>query len=211
MSRSVYSVILSDGLVRDLDAAAYKKGVSRSTMLEKILSEYLTVETPSTRMESTFSMMQRLIDEWSGLRFINQPSASMAQVLSALVYRYNPTVKYSLELFPSGSDLGVVKVSLRTQNAALIDLMTDFYDFFCGLESEFLGERDHGYEGGKFVRVLKRRREFSAGEEGEAIAFFIKSFNYLLNEYFSGLDDPDATKRALAKKYGREICKNIKV
>ena len=211
MGKSVYSVILNDDLVRELDAAAYKKGVSRSTMLDKILSEYLTVETPSTRMENTFFFFLRLIDEWAGLRFVNQASTSMAQVLSALVYRYNPTVKYSLELFPSGSDLGVVRISLRTQNEALIDLMADFYDFFCGLEREFVGERDYGYDGGKFVRALKRRPDFTAEQEGEAIAYFIRSFNYLLNGYFSGLGDLNNTERALKEKYRKEICKNVKV
>ena len=36
--KSVYSVILSDELVKRLDAVAYTSGVSRSVMLNKILA-----------------------------------------------------------------------------------------------------------------------------------------------------------------------------
>ena len=116
--KSVYSVILNDELVKRLDAVAYKSGVSRSVMLNKILSDYLGVETPYSFIENIFTSMEGLFAESVGMRFINQASNSMATVTSALEYRYNPKLKYALELFPSG-DLGQLKISLRSQNPAL--------------------------------------------------------------------------------------------
>ncbi|MBO4323698.1 MAG: hypothetical protein J5836_03450 [Clostridia bacterium] len=208
MSKSVYSVILNDELVAELDRVAYKNGVSRSAMIDKILSGYLTVETPAVKMESIFSQMERLIGEWSGLRFINQPHLAMASVQSALTYRYNPTVKYSVELYPGSDDLGEVKISLRTQNSALIALMEDFYKFFIYLERKYLGEREYTYENYRFTRVMKTP-SVSAAETGEGIAYFVRSFNYLLNGYFSGLDNLSVTKELLENKYREEIAKNI--
>ena len=52
--KSVYSVILSDELVKRLDAVAYTSGVSRSVMLNKILADYLGVETPYSFIENIF-------------------------------------------------------------------------------------------------------------------------------------------------------------
>ena len=87
MEKSMYSVILRDDLVGELDRLAFKNGVSRSVMLNKILSEYLDVETPEAQMERMFLKMEQFIGAVSGLRFINNASLAMAQVQSALHYR----------------------------------------------------------------------------------------------------------------------------
>ena len=83
MEKSMYSVILRDDLVGELDRLAFKNGVSRSVMLNKILSEYLDVETPEAQMERMFLKMGQFIGAVSGLRFINNASLAMAQVQSA--------------------------------------------------------------------------------------------------------------------------------
>lgn len=210
VSKSVYSVILDDGLVAELDRAAYKNGVSRSTMLDKILSDYLTVETPVVRMENIFSKMEGLIDEWAGLRFVNQAHLAMASVQSALSYRYNPTVKYAIELYQSGEDLGEIKISLRTQNPTLIALMEDFYGFFAYLENKYLGKREYNYENFKFTRYLKNPK-LSSEETGEAIAYFVRSTNYILNSYFDGIGNIERAKSDIEKDYALNIAKNIQV
>ena len=62
MHKSVYSVLLSDELVSRLDEQAYKSGVSRSVMLDRLLAEYLTIETADMKMESALMNMGRLIE-----------------------------------------------------------------------------------------------------------------------------------------------------
>ena len=207
MSKSVYSVIMTD----ELDRAAYKRGLSRSAMLDKIIADYLTMETPASRIENIFSEMEKMIMGRTGMRFINQPSLTMASVRSALTYKYNPTVKYAIELFSNGEDLGVVKVSLRSQSPTLISLMEDFYKFFCELESKYLGEREYYYEDFKFQRVLKRVGGVSAEKTGEAIADFIGTFDYLLNGYFSGLDNLTLTEKILEREYAENLSRKILV
>ena len=133
MEKSMYSVILRDDLVGELDRLAFKNGVSRSVMLNKILSEYLDVETPEAQMERMFLKMEQFIGAVSGLRFINNASLAMAQVQSALHYRYNPTLRYQVELFPAG-DLGQLKISLRSQSKELFRAMEGFYALFISLE-----------------------------------------------------------------------------
>ena len=109
-------------------------------MLDRLLADYLTIETVDMKMENALINMGKLIERYSGLRFTNLPSNSMAFVQSALLYKYNPTVKYSVELFPAG-DLGQLKISLRTTSATLFTLMEDFYKLFISLEKKYIGER----------------------------------------------------------------------
>ena len=198
--KSVYSVILNDELVKRLDAVAYKSGVSRSVMLNKILSDYLGVETPYSFIENIFTSMEGLFAESVGMRFINQASNSMATVTSALEYRYNPKLKYALELFPSG-DLGQLKISLRSQNPALIDLLEDFYSFFIKLEGKYIGERVYFYQDLRFVRVFKRPTGVCAEQVANEISNYVKRFDRYLNIYFSTLANLPLAKSKIEAEY----------
>ena len=185
--KSVYSVILRDELVRELDALAYRNGVSRSVMLNKILADYLCVETPDTFMENIFTQMEALFSEITGMHYVSQASSSMAAVTSALEYRYNPKVKYSVELFPAG-DLGQLKVSLRSQNPVLIALLEDFYNFFVNLERKYLGERTVYYADNKFIRVFRRPEHATAEQIGDEIAKYVKTFDLYMRRYTAGFN-----------------------
>lgn len=185
--KSVYSVILRDELVKELDAVAYRNGVSRSVMLNKILADYLCVETPDTFMENVFTQMEALFSEITGMHYVSQASSSMAAVTSALEYRYNPKVKYSVELFPAG-DLGQLKVSLRSQNPVLIALLEDFYNFFVNLERKYLGERTVYYADNKFIRVFRRPEHATAEQIGDEIAKYVKTFDLYMRRYTAGFN-----------------------
>ncbi|MBQ7374008.1 MAG: hypothetical protein IJW64_05555 [Clostridia bacterium] len=204
--KSVYSVILRDELVKKLDAVAYENGVSRSVMLNKILADYLEMETPDTVMDGIFARMETLFSSIANMRFVNQASASMASVQSALEYRYNPKVKYVLELFPSG-DLGQLKITLRSQNPALIALLEDFYTFFAQLESHYIGERAYAYQDNRFVRVFVRPNGFSAEKIGEAITSYVQNFDEYLGIYFSNLSQINNAKYLIEVKYRKDISK----
>ena len=203
MDKSMYSVILRDDLVEELDRLAFKNGVSRSVMLNKILSEYLRVETPEDRMEKMFERMESFLAATSGLRFTNNASLALAQVKSALNYRYNPTLRYQVELFPAG-DLGQLKISLRSQSKELFRLMENFYGLFISLEKRYVGERTYFYQDGRFIRVFVRPEGASAEELGEAIGEFVREFDEYLNAYFS------SDESVAAEKVERLFVKNLK-
>lgn len=204
MEKSMYSVILRDDLVEELDGVAFRNGVSRSVMLNKILAEYLDVETPEAQIEKALERAGQMIRAVNGLRFINNASLAMAQVQSALCYRYNPTLRYQIELFPAG-DLGQLKISLRSQNKELLKIMESFYALFISLEKKYVGERQYFYEDGKFTRVFVRPENISAEEAGEAVSDYIRMFDSCLKTYFSNLSDsPD---RATETEYLQNLKK----
>ena len=49
MSKSVYSLVLSDDVVAAVDRAAYALGSSRSNLINQILAEYVSFITPEKR------------------------------------------------------------------------------------------------------------------------------------------------------------------
>ena len=50
--KSVYSIVLSDRVVEQVDALAYENGMSRSAMINHILAEQLSLTTPEQQMRS---------------------------------------------------------------------------------------------------------------------------------------------------------------
>jgi metal-responsive CopG/Arc/MetJ family transcriptional regulator len=114
MSKSVYSLLLNDEVVELVDKLARVNGLSRSNMIEKVLANAVGYETPEIRANSIFGEIERLLSRSNTMRYLEQPSSYMASIMSALSYRYNPAIRYSVELFPKSSHLGQLKVTLRT-------------------------------------------------------------------------------------------------
>ena len=100
MKKSVYSLVLMDEVVDQVDRLAYSMHTNRSNMINQILAEYCSMLTPEKRMQTTLTQLERLLDQ-EGFQAMAQPSGSMLVVRSALNYKYNPSVRYRVELFRS--------------------------------------------------------------------------------------------------------------
>ena len=61
MQKSVYSIVLSDDVVAQIDRLAYRRNTNRSNMINQILAEYVSYVTPEKRMQKTFEQMQNLM------------------------------------------------------------------------------------------------------------------------------------------------------
>ena len=61
MSKSVYSLVLNDEVVYLVDKVARINGLSRSNMIEKILADAVSYETPEIRANNIFEEIERLI------------------------------------------------------------------------------------------------------------------------------------------------------
>ena len=189
MSKSVYSLVLNDEVVDIIDRMARINGLSRSNMIEKILADGVGYETPEKRAFSVFEEIERLINESRSMRYLSQPSQYMASIMSALDYRYNPAIKYSVELFPSSDHLGQLKVTLRTQNVILINLISDFYTFYTYLEKKYYNPNAMFiYDGAKFTRLFDFPKvNITSKELAEKLTEYVKHFDELLNVYFNNL------------------------
>ena len=61
MNKSVYSLVLSDEIVQEIDRMAYEMGQSRSAMINQVLADYVRYTTPEKRMREVFSAIEQML------------------------------------------------------------------------------------------------------------------------------------------------------
>ncbi len=210
MSKSVYSLVLNDEVVEIIDRMARINGLSRSSMIEKILADATNYETPQRRADSIFEEIERLISNSQTMRYLSQPSQYMASIMSALDYRYNPAIKYSVELFPNSDHLGQLKVTLRTQNVILINLISDFYRLYTYLEKKYYNSSAvFMFDGAKFTRLFDfPKTNITTKELAEKLTEYVKHFDELLNVYFNNLTANESMLLYLVEKRYVELKRN---
>lgn len=210
MAKSVYSLVLTDAVVAEIDRLAYQKATSRSNMINQILAEYVSYDTPEKRMREIFSEMERLLSGGSNFQILLQPSDSMFSLRSALAYKYNPTVRYSVELYRgAGAGLGELRVSVRSQNSTLRLYMLQFFKLWTRLEQQQIGTVDCAMTDEKYIRRLKHMEDASRENIslGEAIVAYIRLFDAALKTFFHHLDCPQQALKSMEALY-REYLKN---
>lgn len=206
MEKSVYSLVLSDGVVAAVDRLAYENGTSRSNLINQILADYVSYITPEKRVAEIFDRMQQLLEDSSPFQLLAQPSDSMMSLRSALRYKYNPTVRYSVELTGGdGGRTGILKVSLRSQNAGLIAWLEQFFRLWSKLETVYVGERERQIQPGRFTRVLRLPAGAAHGTQGEEIMAYIRGMDGAMKAYFACLDDPERAVRQTEQRYRKDM------
>ena len=192
MKKSIYSLLLADDMIAAVDELAYAAGTSRSNMVNQILAQYLSVKTPEMQMRDIFRQIESIMNHHSAFQIQLQPSDAMLSVRTALAYKYKPTVRYSVSLLRGDPQvLGELKVSARTQSAALLQRLDAFFRLWNRLENLFLQEKFPGgvpcrIEDGRYTRTLLWPQHSVDDEAlGEAISRYIQNFDNGLKAFFA--------------------------
>lgn len=193
MKKSVYSVVLADDVIAKVDKLAYLNSTNRSNMINQILAEYVSLVTPEKRISSIFDELARQLYAGETFSELSPPTSSVMSVRTALSYKYNPTVKYSIELYREPEHTqGVIKVSTRTTNPALLSKMLEFYNAWAELEYAYGFTGKDTFENGVFKRPIIYRENGLAGKgakrglsAGELIADYVYLFDSAMKMYFS--------------------------
>lgn len=206
MNKSVYSLVLSDEIVQEIDRMAYETGASRSAMINQILAEYVRYTTPEKRMREVFSAIEHML-LGSVFEPQLQPSESMFSLRSALDYKYNPSVRYSVELYKNARPLlGELRVSVRSQNSALVLAMLQFFKLWTRIENKYIGRVECAMEDGRYLRKLRITDENLSNEQiGEGIAAYINLLDSALKQYFESIHDPALAVTNVEKRYVNHI------
>ena len=201
--KNMYSLMLSEDVVAMIDRLAYQKKSNRSNMINQILAEYVSYRTPEMRLREIFGQMERALCTEDGFQRMDASSDSVFSLRSALTYKYNPSVRYTVELYKSDElpELGRLRVSLRTQNAALILYLQQFYRLWMTLEGESDGQAaPHSIDGDRLTRTLRLQADRELHGEvavGELIARYVDVFDRALKLYFEHLDEPETAKEGI--------------
>lgn len=223
MQKSIYSLVLSDRVVAEIDRLAYESGTSRSNIVNQILAEYVSYTTPEKRTRNIFASLEALLGSNAAMQVMMAPTDSMFALRSAISYKYNPSVKYSIELnkaplSPNGGEIGEFRASVRSQSSSLTLCLLQFYKLWAGLETAYTGLSEYSTDGTRYIRKLYVRKNPSRGaaEEvqlgeaavGEAIAAYVNAFDEALKAYFALLQSPASAYAAIERIYSQYIGKN---
>lgn len=186
MKKNNYSLMLSEGVVNAIDAEAARLGTNRSALINRILAEYVSYVTPEMRARQILCSVRDTLD---GVFRQDGEGENILCVTTALAYRYNPTVRYALELYRGGDSLGEIRVSMRTKNPLLLDIFESFCAHFAAVERRYMGKGEYGFGVGRFVRVLRLRKGdpvsdmMTLEELGKHVARYISMLDRALKLY----------------------------
>ena len=193
MKKTLYSLMLNDEVVREVDMMAHRMGTNRSALINQILAEYVNYTTPERRINDVLSAIETLMTPSRELVPFFSPNSYSMSLKSSLEYKYRPTVKYEVELYRGHDEsIGQLSVIFRTQSAALISAMTSFFRLWKQIEDAHLkpltgASIDYALYDGKFVRsIAAPDKDCTTDELASALSEYIKLFDRLMKAYLAG-------------------------
>lgn len=205
MKKSVYSLVLMDEVVDAIDELAYSLHTSRSNLINQILAEKVAMDTPKQQLQRIFDSLSDYLKPYTHFQIQNQAADHMYSIKSALRYKYNPTIRYSVYLFQQNGQLhGQLKIISRTQSDGLFYYLNDFFSIWASIENEWgtaLWERE---ESSKWMRELNLNAFQDSNQVSDlasALSRYIKGLDDGLKLYFSELEHEELQYNALKKHY----------
>lgn len=195
MNKSLYSLMLSDSVIEQIDKLALRENTSRSSMVNRILAEHVSMVTPEMRISGIFRQIEALFSDESDLVPSFVPNSRVMSIKSSLQYKYRPTVRYELSLFKKPVDeIGELSVIFRTQSVQLLDEVQKFFVFFKSLEDKYIADslptpiRYELYTD-KFIRSIPspRNKDFSVDGFAKAVSSYVSLLDRLMKDFVSGI------------------------
>ena len=203
MKKTLYSLMLSEEVVREVDALAHRLGTNRSALINQILAEYVNYTTPERRINDILSAVEQLMQPSRDLVPFFAPNSYSMSLKSSLEFKYRPTVKYEVELYKgAGESIGALTVLFRTQSQPLITGMTEFFRLIKRIEDAHLypltgARHEYALYEGKFVRSLAvPDRDCSSEQLAGAISGYVTLFDKLMKDWLGGRLDAHGVEAA---------------
>ena len=199
MKKNIYSLILSERVVDAIDRLAYQNHTNRSNLVNQILAEYVSYETPEKRNSEVFDRIESLLG--SVFQVAEAATPTTLTLRSSLSYKYNPTVRYQVEMYRTHDvAVGELKVSMRTQNATLSLLVGQFFKLWARIERAYHPETRLSLTDGTFVKLFVTDLSSSAAI-GEGISAYIDAFDHALKSFFYLLDEPERAAEEVERTF----------
>ena len=195
MKKTMYSLMLAEDVIREIDRLAAETSTKRSNLVNQILAEYVSMTTPEKHVQNIFDIIERFIGQQSGYLLYSQPNDMTMSIKSSLQYHYRPTIRYEVEMYRSpDKTLGQLKIIFRTTSSELLLELTRFFKIWIQLENIYIknffekGAIEYGMENGRFLRTFAVPNDSDYTEEqiGNAISHYIANFDEMLKDYLAG-------------------------
>ncbi len=208
MGKSLYSLMLMDEVVEEIDKLALRLGTNRSNLVNQILAEHVSVSTPEKQIDSIFRQMEELISRSTDLVPLVTPNQLSMSLKSSLNYKYRPTVRYTVQLYRDPEDaVGELAVNFRSQSTGLLNGMAQFFMLWKQLEDYYLrgifepGAIRYQLSESRFVRTIAvpKGRTYSAEDLSKGISDYVTFFDKAMKHYLAGM----LTESDLEMQYAR--------
>ena len=205
MKKSVYSLVLMDDVVSAIDELAYSLHTSRSNLINQILAERVAMVTPKQHVQTIFDCLSEFLKPYAHFQIQSQADDHMYSIKSALRYKYNPTIRYSVYLGKeNGKLVGQLKLISRTQSSLLFGYLDHFFRIWIAIENECQEVSWEQEEGAKWQRklLLDHYQEVASGMHlADQLCQYIKLIDDGLKLYFGHLDRPEEQYELLRSYY----------
>lgn len=211
MKKTLYSLMLSEDVVAEVDRLAHRTGTNRSNLVNQILAEYVDMVTPERRIEDIFRQIEKILGTDRELVPYVSPNTQTMSLKSSLQYRYRPTVKYSVELYRDrGRALGELSVIFRTQSAELLTAMGRFFRLWKAVEDELLARAfdepvQYALYDGRFTRSIElpAGRNYGTADIAGAISEYVRLFDAEMKQYLAGTLSAEGVRDRYARWIGQ--------
>ena len=203
MKKNVYSITLFEDVVDAVDRAAYKSNMTRSGFINAVLAEYLGLVTPEVRRDNIFEEISTLLSLDEAFLIYPGSADSLFTAKSSIRFKYNPTVNYSVVVYPTSDRyFGELRVSLRTRNPLLLSALESFLALWQRAENARFGEVLSATDGTRFIRKLRTPHRSTPEVLGKSAADYIRLFNDCLGAHFKMYPDISASAEYSATRLG---------
>ena len=207
MEKSLYSLMLMDDVVAEIDKLAARQNTNRSNLVNQILADFVSVRTPEKEIEGIFRKLESIISESTEMGPFFSPNQLSMSMKSSLQYKYRPTVRYVVQMYraPEGSAIGELTVNFRSQSAGLLNNMARFFVLWKELEDNYAagyfapGAIRYELSTSRFVRTIAvpRGAKYTEEDLGRAISEYVTAFDKIMKRYLAGM----LTERDLEMQY----------
>ncbi|MBQ9980374.1 MAG: ribbon-helix-helix protein, CopG family [Oscillospiraceae bacterium] len=197
MGKSVYSVVLLDEVVSKIDKLAYKTGSSRSNIINQILAEYVSYVTPEAQRRQIYAAIDAALENDENFKKTG-PAESAVAYFSSLPYKYNPSVRYTVEIYEIGDYIrGEIRAGLRSQSSSLLYNFAEFFSRWSALEQGRSSRHKSAFANGRFLRPFVFENTGESEAVGKSLAEYIQTVDRSMKEYFRYLDNTNAAYRRM--------------
>lgn len=196
MKKNMYSLMLAEDVIHEIDRLADEKGTNRSNLVNQILADYVSLITPEKHVQNIFEIIENFIGKQNGYLMYSQPNDMTMSIKSSLKYHYRPTIRYEVEMYRTPSQtIGQLKIIFRTTSAELLVELTRFFKIWMQLENIYIRQFfakdaiEYGMENGRFLRTfaVPNDSDYTEKQIGNAISQYISTFDEMLKNYLSGI------------------------
>lgn len=216
MGKNVCSLVLSEEIIQKVDREALLKNTSRSQVIHDILCEHYHITTPSLKMFRVMELLSSALSSLETLDLVSSTPGSTLQIKTTVPYKYNPTLKYVIDLSGKDSEqLAVLKIYSRTVSGPFLQSLLMFFNFLTDFEESIhqtIGHRPinssgYAFEDNKFTRSFACKWT-EKGLDPEIISRYLTNYIQYVDESMKSYFDSkgnwkliDQNMKAIYKKY----------